>query len=174
MKRKSRTMSVLQKVKIRRAIATDREQLGNMVKALANHLKRPLTYEALERLKCDAFGTLPPFDTWIAEVDSSIVGYAITTYDYWTLYAARALHLNNLFVLPEYRRQGVGKTILFHLCKLAVDSSCAGLKFEVISWDTEAIGFYERLGVKRSDNYLSYSLKGEDLEQIVAYLQINS
>jgi hypothetical protein len=56
-------MTILQTVKIRRATATDRGQLSNMVKALANHLKRPLTDEALERLKRDAFGTLPPFDT---------------------------------------------------------------------------------------------------------------
>lgn len=167
-------MSVLQKVKIRRAIATDREQLGNMVKALANHLKRPLTDEALERLNCDAFGTLPPFDTWIAEVDSSIVGYAITTYDYWTLYAARALHLNNLFVLPEYRSQGVGKAIFFHLCKVALDQDLAGIKFEVINWDTQAVGFYENLGAKRSDNFLQYSLKDENIEQLVNFFSVTN
>jgi len=163
-------MTILQKVKIRRAITTDREQLGNMVQALANHLKRPLTDEALERLKCDAFGMLPPFDTWMAEVDSSIAGYAITTYDYWTLYAARALHLNNLFVRDEYRSQGVGKAILFHLCKVALDQDLAGMKFEVINWDTQAVGFYESLGAKRSDVFFQYSLKREKIENIVSLL----
>lgn len=159
-------MTLLRKVKIRRAIATDREQLGNMVQALANHLKLPLTDEALERLKSDAFGTLPPFDTWIAEVDSSIVGYAITTYDYWTLSAARALHLNNLFVLPDYRSQGVGKAILSHLCKVALNQGLAGIKLEVINWDDKAVGFYESLGAGRSDNFLQYRLKDENIEQM--------
>jgi ribosomal protein S18 acetylase RimI-like enzyme len=107
-------------------------------------------------------------------VDSSIVGYAITTYNYWTLYAARALHLNNLFVLPEYRSQGVGKAIFFHLCKVALDRDLAEIKFEVINWDIQAIGFYESLCAKRTDNFLHYSLDGENLEQLVNFRSLTT
>ncbi|MEW5858265.1 MAG: GNAT family N-acetyltransferase, partial [Cyanobacteriota bacterium] len=68
-----------------------------------------------------------------------------------------------LFVLPEYRRQGMGKAILAHLAQLAVSRGCGRLEWSVLDWNEPAIAFYERMGADVLPDWRICRVTGDSL-----------
>ena len=54
----------------------------------------------------------------------------------------------DLFVLPEYRRRGIGKAMLSYLGKLALERDAGRLEWSVLDWNESAIAFYQSMGAK--------------------------
>ena len=71
--------------------------------------------------------------------------------------------MNDLFVVPEHRGRGVGRTLLAHLARLAVERGCGRLEWAVLNWNRDAIGFYDRLGARPNSEWTVYRLAGEAL-----------
>ena len=94
----------------------------------------------------DAFGPQPKFRALIAEWDGKPCGYASFFYFYSTFQGRAALFLEDLFVLEQFRGNGIGKALLVAVAKLAIDEGCFGLRWEVLDWNRPAIEFYEKLG----------------------------
>ncbi|HEY9701903.1 MAG TPA: GNAT family N-acetyltransferase [Allocoleopsis sp.] len=49
-------------------------------------------------------------------------------------------------MLPEYRQQGIGKSLLIYLAKLAIERDCGRLEWSVLDWNEPAIKFYQKMG----------------------------
>ena len=94
----------------------------------------------------DGFGPQPKFRALIAEWNGQPVGYASFFHFYSTFRGRAALFLEDLFVLDQFRGNGIGKALLRAVAKLALDEDCFGLKWEVLDWNRPAIEFYEKLG----------------------------
>jgi GNAT superfamily N-acetyltransferase len=138
-----------------------------LVDALADYerLPRP-TPEARERLARDGFGEDPLFRAYLARLDGQPVGYAITFFTYSSFLARPTLYLEDLFVLPEVRRSGVGKALFTFLAGEAVRRGCGRMEWVVLDWNQLAIDFYERLGARRLTEWYTYRLAGEELEAV--------
>ena len=121
--------------------------LLSLIRALASYEKKPHKVVATEAdLLRDLFGPQPKFRALIAEWEGKPAGYASFFYFYSTYGGRAALFLEDLFVLDEFRRHGIGKSLLAAVAKLALDEGCFGLRWEVLDWNRSAIEFYERLG----------------------------
>lgn len=112
------------------------EQLGHAVTG---------TPEALAR---DLFGDRPIIEAVVAEVDDRIIGFALFFSNYSTFLTKSGIYLEDIFVLPEYRGAGIGKSLIKYLANLAVKRGCGRLEWSVLDWNQPAISFYESLGVK--------------------------
>ena len=121
--------------------------LLSLIRALATYEKKPHKVVATEAdLQRDLFAPLPKFRALIAEWDGKPAGYASFFYFYSTYEGRAALFLEDLFVLGEFRKHGIGKSLLAAVAKLALDEGCFGLRWEVLDWNRPAIEFYEKLG----------------------------
>ena len=80
----------------------------------------------------------------------------------------RGLYLEDLFVKPEFRRQGIGKKLLVHLAKIAVDRGCRRFEWSALDWNEPAIRFYEELGAQKMEQYRLFRITGTALEQLAA------
>ena len=121
--------------------------LLSLIRALATYEKKPHKVVATESdLARDLFGPHPKFRVLIAEWDDKPVGYASFFYFYSTYEGRAALFLEDLFVLEEFRKHGIGKALLGAIAKLALDEGCFGLRWEVLDWNRPAIEFYAKLG----------------------------
>ena len=160
--------TVKQKVEIGKAKESDFNSLFNLICALADYekLQRP-DKEAQERLKHDAFGKTSRIDIWIATINKKYVGYAITFYTYSSFLALQTLYIEDIFVLPEYRSQGIGKALFMHLTKIALENNCGRLEFQVLDWNKSAIDFYEKLGARHMKEWLPFRFTKEELEKII-------
>src|SRR5437762_10903824 len=93
--------------------------------ALANELNcyegKPLMSLSPEAFCEDVFGTMPWFQCLIAEREDRIIGYAAFSRSFELEIGSRALHLIDLFVVPEARRQGVARALMAKLARIALE-----------------------------------------------------
>lgn len=137
------------KFQIRQAVADDVADIFNLIQALAEYekLSHQVTGTA-EELQKHLFGEQVYAEAILTELDSKIVGFALFITNYSTFLTKPGLYLEDLFVLPEYRRQGIGKAMLAYLGKLAVERNAGRLEWSVLDWNESAIAFYQSMGAK--------------------------
>jgi GNAT superfamily N-acetyltransferase len=154
-------------LRIRPAAAADAEVFLSLVDALADYerLDRP-TPEARERLLRDGFGPEPRFRAFLAEQDGRAVAYAITFETYSSFLALPTLYLEDLFVLPEARRGGVGGAMFRFLAEEALRRGCGRMEWVVLDWNRMAIDFYDRLGARHLSEWYTYRLTADQLRDV--------
>jgi GNAT superfamily N-acetyltransferase len=154
-------------LRIRPAAAADAEVFLSLVDALADYerLDRP-TPDARERLLRDGFGPAPRFQAYLAERDGRAVAYAITFETYSSFLALPTLYLEDLFVLPDARRGGVGGAMFRFLAGEALRRGCGRMEWVVLDWNRLAIDFYDKLGARHLSEWYTYRLTAEQLHEV--------
>jgi GNAT superfamily N-acetyltransferase len=156
-------------IRIRPAQHGDVRLLLSMIGELAEYeraLERAIgTEEMLDR---SLFGERPAAEAVIAELDDEAVGFALFFGTFSTWLCRPGLYLEDLFVRPAHRRAGVGRALLSHVARIAVDRGCARLDWSALDWNTPALDFYRALGAERLDEWKGLRLEGESLQQVAA------
>lgn len=138
---------------IRPATAHDVPTILQFIRALAEYEKLSDQVEATEaKLRTTLFGANPAAECLLAFTGneaSTPAGFAIFFTNYSTFLAKPGLYLEDLFVQPEFRGQGIGKALLLHLAKLANTRGCGRMEWSVLDWNQPAIDFYESIGAER-------------------------
>ena len=99
----------------------------------------------------------------IAYAGDDPVGFAVYFYNFSTFLARAGLYLEDLFVRPAWRRQGVGRRLLRALAERAVAEGCGRLEWSVLDWNEPAIRFYRSIGARAMDEWTVYRLTGDAL-----------
>ena len=159
---------------IRPATPKDVPQILNFIRELATYEREPHAVLATEAdLLRDGFGPTPRFQCVIAELDSNeAAGFALYFTSYSTWRGHHGIRLEDLYVTPEKRGQGIGKALLAHLASIAVDQGCPRLEWDVLAWNTPAIAVYEKIGAHILTEWRIMRLTGEPLEALAS--QANS
>ena len=153
-------------IHLRPAVAADVPLILEFVQALAEYEKLAHEVEATEeRLRTTLFGTKPSAECILAFVGEQPAGFAVFFESYSTFLAKPGLHLEDLFVKPQYRGQGVGKSLLRHLARLASQRGCGRMEWTVLDWNQPAIDFYESLGARRLKGWNICRLAGAELKR---------
>ncbi len=119
-----------------------------------------------ELLAAGLFGEHPYAEVLLAEDEGRPVGFALFFHNFSTFLGRPGIYLEDLFVLPEERGRGLGRLLLTHVARLAVDRGCGRLEWAVLDWNREAIRFYERLGARANSDWTVYRLAGEALTSL--------
>jgi GNAT superfamily N-acetyltransferase len=152
---------------IRRATAGDAEQILKFIQALAAFERAPDAVTATEDgLIRDGFGPNPFFQCLIADYDGQPAGFALYFFNYSTWVGRPGIYVEDLFVLPEFRRLGIGRALLKQVAAIAVEMGCQRLQWEVLDWNTPAIDFYRELGAEFLDEWRNVRLSGEAIERL--------
>jgi GNAT superfamily N-acetyltransferase len=152
---------------IRPATSTDAPLLTTLIRELAEYDR--LDYEAAvteEDIARDGFGPQPKFRAVIAEWDGQVAGYALFFEFYSTFQGRAGLFLDDIFVRPQFRKQGVGKALLAHVAGVALSEQYFCIRCETLNWNSAAIDFYRQLGAMFLDEWKSVCLLGESLEAV--------
>jgi len=94
----------------------------------------------------------------VAETKTDIVGYAIFYPCFRTFSGLKSLYLEDLYIKPDFRGSGLGKTLFNSISEHARLNGFSRIDFQVLDWNDRAIEFYERLGAKRVGGNLDYSI----------------
>ena len=116
-----------------------------------------------ELLAAGLFGKRPYAEVVLAEDDGRPVGFALFFHNFSTFLGRPGIYLEDLFVLHEHRGSGIGRMLLAHLARLAVERGCGRMEWAVLDWNRDAIKFYERLGARPNSDWTVYRLSGEAL-----------
>jgi GNAT superfamily N-acetyltransferase len=156
-------------VTIRPAAPSDVDLLLGFVRELAAYERAPDAVEATPDLLARAlFGERPAAEAVIAELDGAPVGFALWFHNFSTWKGRRGLYLEDLYVSPAARGQGVGKALLIHLARIAVERGCARFEWWVLDWNQPAIDFYRAMGAVAMDEWTVQRVEGDALARLAA------
>ncbi len=154
---------------IRQATAADIPLILRLIHDLAEYEKAPEQAVATtEDLRRDGFSPNPKFRVLISEWSGEPAGFALFFYHYSTWRGRPTLFLEDLFVLPCFRKLGIGRALLAYLARLAVAEKCGRFEWQVLNWNTPAIEFYKSLGAVIMDEWLTMRVSDGALAKLAA------
>lgn len=140
---------------------------------ILSFIKELAKYEHLEN---EVVATEKLLEEWIfdknkAEVlfvleEGKEVGFALYFHNFSTFLGRAGIHLEDLFVLPEYRGKGYGKAILKKLVQITVQRGCGRLEWCCLDWNTPSINFYESLKAKPLSEWMIFRVTGDTLNEL--------
>ena len=152
---------------IRPAKSEEVGEVLQLIQDLATYEKAPEQVEASEEdLLNTIFASDPRVFCDLVEVDGQIAGMAIWFLSYSTWQAKHGIYLEDLFIKPEYRGRGYGKTLLKHLAKICDEKGYGRLQWWVLDWNSPAIEFYKSLGAEAMDEWTVYRTSGKALKDL--------
>ncbi|HPE15531.1 MAG TPA: GNAT family N-acetyltransferase, partial [Oscillospiraceae bacterium] len=101
-----------------------------------------------------------------ALLDGREVGFMLFFYNFSTFLGRAGLYLEDLFILPEYRFRGVGRSMMQRLAGLAVERGCGRLDWQCLDWNAPSIAFYRSLGARPVSGWTTYRLAGDALASL--------
>ena len=149
---------------IRYATPGDVPDILRLIRELADYERALHEVKATEEQLHDRlFGDDPKVFAHVAEHDGRVVGFAVWFLTFSTWNGTHGIYLEDLFVEPEYRGHGYGKTLLTELARIADDRGYGRVEWSVLNWNEPAIGFYEALGATPQGEWTVYRLTGDAL-----------
>ena len=152
---------------LRPATVNDVSLIRELIEGLAEYERlRHECHATDESLRASLFGDRAYAEVVIAEWDGAPAGFALFFHNYSTFLARPGIYLEDLFVRPKHRGRGIGKALLQHLASLAVSRNCGRLEWSVLDWNSDAIGFYKKLGALPQDDWTVYRVTGDALTRL--------
>lgn len=144
------------------------DELFALICALADyeHLEPP-DHQARMRLYADAFERTPPrYEALLALCDGTACGYCMYIETYSSFLAKPTLYLEDIFVLPDKRGQGIGRTLMQRLARIAQQRGCGRMEWMVLDWNEPAHHFYRTLGAQHLAQWQLYRLTEDRITRI--------
>jgi len=149
---------------IRPAVRTDAAQILAFITELADYERaRHEVIASVADIERSLFDEGSTVHSLICERDGQAIGFAVYFYSYSTWLGRNGIYLEDLYVTPEQRGDGAGRTLLRHIAREAVANGCGRLEWSVLDWNEPAIGFYQSLGAEAQAEWVKYRLDGEKL-----------
>jgi GNAT superfamily N-acetyltransferase len=98
--------------------------------------------------------------------DGEAVGYAIFFTTFSTFECRSGIWLEDVYVRPEHRRGGIGRLVMEHLAKLALDRGHVRLDWVALEWNEPALNFYDQLGARRLDDWKMLRLEKDGIRRL--------
>ncbi len=154
-------------LKLRPAIPEDASLILQYIRELAEYERNPDAAVATEAdIHRNAFSAHPLIHVVMAEWNGEPAGFALWFFNYSTWEGKPGIYLEDLFVRPALRGHGIGKSLLKHLARTAVEQNCSRFVWQVLDWNKPSIQFYEAMGARQMKDWISCRVEGDALKQL--------
>lgn len=136
-----------------------------------------LELAAYEKMEGEVVATPQLLEEWIFEqkkaevifavINGQEIGFALFFHNFSTFLGRAGLYLEDLYVRPEYRGNGYGKSLLKKLASIAVERGCGRLEWWCLDWNQPSIDFYLSLGAEPMSDWTVYRLTGDTLQALI-------
>ena len=144
---------------LRPAELADAPEILALIQELAEYEElRDLCIATQADIEREVFGPNPVVQVVMAEVDGVVAGFALYFFNFSTFLGRRGIYLEDLFVRPDFRGQGIGKALLLKLKDIAIEAGYGRVEWAVLDWNTPSIEFYKALGARPLDEWTTFRL----------------
>jgi GNAT superfamily N-acetyltransferase len=102
----------------------------------------------------------------IGEYDGAAAGFALFFHNFSTFAGRPGIFIEDIFVKPEFRGKGLGKTFFSFLAKIAVERNCGRVEWLCLDWNKPSIAFYKSQGAKPLDDWTTFRITGDDINKL--------
>lgn len=114
----------------------------------------------------DVFGPNPRVFCDIAEWDGAPAGLALWFYNYSTFRGRHGIYLEDLYVRPAFRGQGIARGLMRHVAQRCVEEGLGRFEWSVLNWNEPAIRFYRSIGAVPLEEWTVQRVSGEALAKL--------
>jgi len=152
---------------IRRARSDEAGLVLALIRELADYEKMAHEVEATETMIADAlFSDHPRLFCEIAEWNNKVAGFAAWFVNFSTFAGRHGIYLEDLYVRPGFRRNGIGQAMLAYLAQECIAKGWSRLQWSVLDWNAPSIAFYQSLGAVMMDDWTLCKVTGPALGQL--------
>ncbi len=112
------------------------------------------------------FSAHPTVYGHIVEVDGRVAAGALWFRNFSTWDGAAGIHLEDLFVRPQFRRRGLARKLLATLARECVQRGYTRLTWAVLDWNVDAIALYDSVGGQPQTEWITYRVSGPRLSEL--------
>ena len=157
-------------LQLRPATVDDVGEILSLIRELADYEKLLHEVDATEAdLRRDLFSETPRAHCDIAMCNGEVAGLAFWFYNYSTFLGRAGIYLEDLFVRPAFRGNGLGRALIAHLAQRCVDQDLSRLQWSVLDWNAPSIAFYESLGADVMREWLTCRMSRQAIEALVKH-----
>lgn len=113
------------------------------------------------------FGKTPVAWALIARVGGTAAGYAVYYRTFSTFVGRPGIFLEDLYVRPTYRKQGLGRALLDEVARVGSFGNCGRYEWIALRWNENALRFYKGLGAQQLDDWVCMRMSGDPLHQLM-------
>ena len=152
---------------LRPAVPNDAALIVSYIRELAEFEREPEKAVATDAdILRYAFGDHPLVWVTMAEWDGEPAGFALWFLNFSTWEGKPGIYLEDLFVRPRFRGNGIGKALLKHLAAIAAKEGWTRFVWQVLDWNTPAIEFYVVHGAKVMRSWLTRRVEGDAIARL--------
>ncbi len=130
------------------------ERLEHEVQATASSLRESL------------FGSPPVAGALLVRWGHELAGYAIYFFTFSSFVGRLGLWLDDLYVRPAYRRQGLGRALLERVADIGARRGCGRFEWTALRWNENALQFYQRLGARQLDEWVMLRMEAPAIRSL--------
>jgi GNAT superfamily N-acetyltransferase len=127
----------------------------------------PPDKDAKRRLREDGLSKKPKYEAYVGKIDGKYIGYIIFFMTYSSVLAKPTLYLEDIYVVQEYRRTGLGQQLFNFVLKKAKERDCGRVEWHVLDWNKLGIQFYKKNQATHLSHWLFYRLTSDQFDNVV-------
>jgi len=142
-------------------------ELLKLIKELARFERLADEVEAtVPVLRESFFGPQPAAGALLADCEGKLAGYAIYFYTFSSFIGRRGIWLEDVYVRPKFRRQGLGRGLIEAVARIGAERNCGRFEWTALNWNKRALDFYDRLGARVMDEWVLLRLNAAGLRRL--------
>lgn len=153
---------------IRLAEPKDVKTILHLIKGIAEYEKLLDQVEATEEILYDSLFVKKGAEVLLGELNNEPIGFALFFHNFSTFTGKRGLYLEDIFVLPEHRKNGYGKLFFAEMAKIAKERDCGRMEWICLDWNEPSIQFYKnRIGAIALDEWTVYRIQAHQFDDVI-------
>lgn len=145
----------------------DEEEICRLIHALATYEMAPQDCLATpEDVRNQLFGETPAAECLLARLGAKAVGFALYFTSFSTWLCRPGMYVEDLFVDPGYRSQGIGGALMQRLAAICRERDYGRMEWACLEWNETAKDFYRRRGAEPMEEWRTWRLAGEPLRSL--------
>lgn len=105
-------------------------------------------------------------ETLLAFENGLPIGFALYFTSFSTFLGKPGIYLEDLYIMPEARGKGYGKSLLARLAKIVLNRGYGRLEWSCLDWNKPSVQFYLSIGAAPLDEWTTYRLTDDDLSAL--------
>lgn len=148
---------------------TTKEDVGlilSLIKEIADYEKMSNEVIATEESLIQSIFIDNRAEVVIGELNGETIGYALYFFNYSTFIGRAGLYLEDIYIKPQFRANGLGKEIFRFLGKVAKENGCKRMEWTCLDWNKSSIKFYESLGAIPMGEWTVHRLRENEINKL--------